>query len=456
MLTCTSCGDREPTGSAFCGNCGAPFAVPDPKPPLETSRSTGATSAEVLRCTSCGNEEPKGSEFCGNCGAAFAPARADPDQTALIEPAATDVPDPEGTDSWQEPVPPVAPPPPVPHALTASERWGWRSRPYVLMAAPLLIAGVAAAVVFGTGLVGGSSGKLESTFLRQVNVGALGPLSSAVQTAAQDAGATDGGFARGGDGGRIVQVANDGSLYLRGLNGLSGRQKDEVRLLLAFVAASGRYGQAFGSYRSDDSQSRLALDDAVTAVRSARGRVESAVPTGLQLPSQRAFVSSQAIAPPPPPPATTATPPTSATAYVQHVDQLLGQSHAVVVSLGSFVPRAAHDKISRTEAVSAARSYLSQRQLEVTRAQALSAPPAFAQAQELLIRALQASAADDKALVAWTVARRDGSGNAQAAFTHANRLGARATALKQQFLRVYGQQRQIATGRRPASLPNIF
>jgi hypothetical protein len=37
-----------------------------------------------------------------------------------------------------------------------------------------------------------------------------------------------------------------------------------------------------------------------------------------------------------------------------------------------------------------------------------------------------------------------------------NRIGAQATALKQQFLRVYGRQRQAATGRSPASLPDTF
>jgi hypothetical protein len=73
-----------------------------------------------------------------------------------------------------------------------------------------------------------------------------------------------------------------------------------------------------------------------------------------------------------------------------------------------------------------------------------------------LIRALQASLADDRALVAWTVARRDGSGEAQAAFDRANRIGAQASALKRQFLRVYGQQRQSATGLTPATLPDTF
>jgi hypothetical protein len=128
----------------------------------------------------------------------------------------------------------------------------------------------------------------------------------------------------------------------------------------------------------------------------------------------------------------------------------------VVVSLGSFVPRAARDEMSRSEAVAAARSYLSQRQLELARAQALSSPSEFGQAQALLIRALQASVADDEALVAWTLARRDGTGNARSAFQQANRLGAEATRFKRQFLRVYGPLRQQATGQSPGSLPAIF
>jgi len=141
---------------------------------------------------------------------------------------------------------------------------------------------------------------------------------------------------------------------------------------------------------------------------------------------------------------------------VGQVDSLLRESHAVVLALNSFVPRAASGAISRSVAVALARSYADQRRLELAKARALTVPPAFASAQALLIRSLQASVADDEALVAWTVARRDGSGNAQAAFDRANRIGAHATALKQQFLRAYAQQRQTATGRSPASLPDIF
>jgi hypothetical protein len=146
----------------------------------------------------------------------------------------------------------------------------------------------------------------------------------------------------------------------------------------------------------------------------------------------------------------------SAVAYVGQVDGLLRQSHAVVLALNSFVPRAASGAISPSAAVALARSYADQRRLELATARALTAPPAFASAHGLLIRSLQISIADDQALVRWTLARRDGSGNAQTAFERANRIGAQATALKQQFLRVYARQRQTATGRSPASLPDIF
>jgi hypothetical protein len=127
-----------------------------------------------------------------------------------------------------------------------------------------------------------------------------------------------------------------------------------------------------------------------------------------------------------------------------------------VLALRSFIPRASSDAISRPAAVAAARSYLAQRQLELNRAEALQVPPAFAPAQALLIQSLRLSVQDDEALLAWAIARRDGSGNAQAAFAQANQLGAQATATKKQFLRAYGRARQQETGQSPASLPDIF
>jgi hypothetical protein len=306
-------------------------------------------------------------------------------------------------------------------------------------------------------VIGGNSGTSESAFVLQVNEKALGPLRQADETAAQHATSSVGAFARTADGGRIVQVAAEASAYLRALSGLSGQQFREVQLLLAFVAANQRYGQAFIAFASDDSQSQFALEGATATARAALAAVQRGVPADLQLPAQTALISSHA-APPLPTTTTSTTPPASdvAAAYVQQVDALLSRSHAVVLALRSFIPRATRGSISRSGAPVAARSYLNQRRLELQQAQALTVPPAFVLAHDVLIRSLQASVADDQALVAWTVARRDGSGNEQGALDQVNRIGARATALKQQFLRVYGRQRQAATGRSPASLPAIF
>jgi double zinc ribbon protein len=417
MLECASCGSQEPAGSAFCGNCGAPLAA------LETS--TAAATLGVQTCANCGNEEPEGSEFCGNCGAAFS-------ATAVLEP--------ETPQSWPEPEP-------EPEPARKPEPSRWRSRPVLLAVIGVLLVAAVAAVIVGTGVVGGgSSGMPESAFLRQLNTGAMGPLSQAVQAAAEDAASGS----VNSDGARIVQVANGGADYLRVLHGLSGDQQKQVRLLLAFLASNVAYGQALGAFNADDSQSRLALDAAAQAVRSATTRL----PAGLDLAADASYVSSQSLpVPPPPPPASTTA---SAATYVQQVDELLRRSRSVVLSLGAFVPRAARDEISRDQAVSAASSYLRQRQRELAQAQQLNPPPDFSRAQGLLIRALQASVADDEALLAWTQARRDGTGNAQAEFQQANRLGAQATRFKRQFLRVYGSLRRQATGRSTASLPAIF
>jgi hypothetical protein len=69
MLTCATCGNEEPEGSRFCGNCGSPFAPEEPQP----ASAVGSNEA-TLTCATCGNAEPWGSRFCGNCGSAFAPA----------------------------------------------------------------------------------------------------------------------------------------------------------------------------------------------------------------------------------------------------------------------------------------------------------------------------------------------------------------------------------------------
>ena len=319
----------------------------------------------------------------------------------------------------------------------------------------LLIAGAAAALLFGTGAIGGSTATSDSAFMRQANENVLGPLGRADDTAAYNARTAGDPLTRAADGGRIVRVADRASAYLRALRTLSGKQRGQVQLLLAFVAANRDYGEALRTYAPEDVQSQLTLDQAVVAARAAIASAESSVATELQLPSQTAFISLRA---PTPSSTTSATPSPSASVvvYVAQVDRLLRESHGVVLALNSYVPRAASGAISRNAAVALARSYADQRRRELANAQTLTVPPAFASAHGLLIRSLQASVADDEALVSWTIARRDGSGNAQAAFEMANRIGAQATALKQQFLRAYAQQRQTATGRSPASLPDTF
>jgi hypothetical protein len=419
MLVCASCGSEEPEGSGFCGSCGARLV------PAEAPSPGGTT----LTCASCGSEEPEGSVFCGSCGASLAVDEATPIDVAapVVTEATADV----------------------------ARR---RVSPRVLIAVlVVLVAAVAAAVLFGTGVVGGSSGKSQSEFVLQMNQKVVGPLDQADQAAARHASTPDGASLRAADGSRIVQAAARAATYLHALSGLSGPQRGQVQLLLAFVAANQLYGQAFAAFMPEDDQSRFALEGAAAAARTAIATVQRGLPAELRLPTQTGFISLTAT-PPPSTTTTVTTPPASepATVYVQQVDGLLGRSHAVVLGLRSFIPRAAGDAISRSAAVAAARSFVDQRRVELEQAQALTVPDQFAPAQGLLIRSLQASAADDEALVAWTVARRDGAGSAQASLDEANRIGAQATALKRQFLREYGRQRQAATGRSTASLPDIF
>ena len=49
-MGCPSCGNANPDGKKFCGDCGAPLP---------------------MRCTGCGAENPPGKKFCGDCGAAL-------------------------------------------------------------------------------------------------------------------------------------------------------------------------------------------------------------------------------------------------------------------------------------------------------------------------------------------------------------------------------------------------
>jgi hypothetical protein len=331
------------------------------------------------------------------------------------------------------------------------------SRRVLLAGLAVLVAGGVAATLFGAGVVGGGSAKAESALAKLVNEHVLVPLGRADETAARNAGTQDAAFTRAADGNRIVRVSDDAFGYLRRLSDLSADQKEEVPLLLALVAANRGYGQAFAAF-TPDAQGELVLEGAAAAVRSAIARAEGGVSADFQLPARAAIVTLRAPTVTTTDQETTATPaaPASDAAYVGQVDALLRQSHGVVVAVRSFVRRASGGAISRASAVNLARSLAEQRRRELAQTQGLTVTQAFASAQRLLLRSFQASLADDEALIAWAVARRDGSGNARAAFERANRLGARATALKRQFLRVYGQQRRAATGLSPASLPDDF
>jgi len=387
-----------------------------------------------VTCPRCGSEEPEGSRFCGSCGATFAPA--------------------------EEPVTELQPPAPPPP----------RRRPHVPRGAliamlVLLVAALVGAVLLGTGVIGGdSSNASESTFAHEANERVLLPLAHADGIAAEHARSGAGASTSGADGSRIMQAADDATTYLRSLNDLSEEDRRAAAMLLGVVAVNRRFGEALAGFDSTD-ESEVALQSAAVESRTALAAVRSRLPQELRLPSDATFIALRAA----PSVTTTETTETTATTetmtapqpnvavvYVQQVDGLLRESHTVVLGLRSFIPRAASGAMARDAAVATAQSYLTQRRRELAQAQSLAPPPAFARAHALLVQSLQSSVADDEALVDWTVARRDGSGNAQAALDEVNRIGAEATALKRQFLRTYGAARQAATGRSPAGLPDAF
>ena len=132
MLTCPSCGNEEPEGTRFCGNCGTPFAPADEEPE-PTAAVTG--SEAMVTCPSCGNEEPEGTRFCGSCGTPFAPAD-EPPAHALTPEAPVEEP------------PEVEPgPPPAPAGERSRLRWVVAGTAVAL----LLAAGATVAVLSLTG-----------------------------------------------------------------------------------------------------------------------------------------------------------------------------------------------------------------------------------------------------------------------------------------------------------------
>jgi len=133
MLTCATCGNEEPEGSRFCGNCGSPFAPEDPQL-AHAVRSNRA----MLTCATCGNDESEGSRFCGNCGTAFAAA-------ALADAAAPETPAPRA--ALEEPSQVAPSPVPLPGS---KHRLRWVAAGAAIL---LLLAGgaVAGALILADG-----------------------------------------------------------------------------------------------------------------------------------------------------------------------------------------------------------------------------------------------------------------------------------------------------------------
>jgi Double zinc ribbon/Adenylate and Guanylate cyclase catalytic domain len=59
-MNCPRCGEANPDGTRFCGDCGQPLP---------------------LRCSACGGENPQSKKFCGDCGAALATSTPPESQT---------------------------------------------------------------------------------------------------------------------------------------------------------------------------------------------------------------------------------------------------------------------------------------------------------------------------------------------------------------------------------------
>ena len=346
VLTCANCGNEEPEGARFCGTCGTPFAADESplahEPSMETSKAT-----EMLASASTDAPTdvapPVWPEASTSDPVSSSPSRPD---------------DAELAHDSMEATTPLASTTPAP---------GPRRRispPLLIVVLALLVAGGAVAALFGTGVIGGDSGKSETAFVKQVNENVLSPLGQADETAAGNASTAEGTFTRAADGNRIIRVADDASVYLRALSGLSAQQKGEVQLLLALVAANRGYGQAFAAFTPDNTDGEFALDSAAAGVRGAIATVESRLSASLQLPAQTAIITLRS-SPSTPTTSTNATPPLPdlGAVYVRQVDGLLQQSHTVVLALRSFILRTTSGAIKRSAAVTLARSYVEQRRL---------------------------------------------------------------------------------------------
>jgi hypothetical protein len=65
-LSCLTCGQQNPVGNRFCGQCGSPLP---------------------LTCPICGQQNPAGNRFCGQCGSPlFVTVPSSMDTSSLTQP----------------------------------------------------------------------------------------------------------------------------------------------------------------------------------------------------------------------------------------------------------------------------------------------------------------------------------------------------------------------------------
>ena len=261
-----------------------------------------------------------------------------------------------------------------------------------------------------------------------------------------------------GNGTTILSTADSAADQLRALVNLSPAQVAQRDALLAFLAANGRYGTTVQQYAlqfADFVEVQAAAADAAVAHTAAT----SALPPEAQLPSSSLFTLSTPQEPeetptpaPVPPPAE---PQPSATDYVNDIDGLLSASQQTRQQVIAFVPSVLRGDISGAVAITQAEAFTADREQALERVLASQPPAEFARAQRLLIRSLQLSIADDRALVAWAKVRNNG-GDGQGELERVNEIGAEASAVKRQFLGLYGRLRQTATGKASSSLPDGY
>ena len=66
-MLCSKCGEENPEGNRFCGDCGAALAN---------------------RCARCGADNPAGKRFCGDCGAALGASDGSAQPPSRLQPTA--------------------------------------------------------------------------------------------------------------------------------------------------------------------------------------------------------------------------------------------------------------------------------------------------------------------------------------------------------------------------------